>query len=265
MITRITNKKLAIWTGVLILLLIGTFFFICSTLTSIGEIMVLSVSSNGNYVISTSLQRKAILWDLRNHTYRVLDKQANIYSAYFVKNSSNYMWQHDPDNEVYIKNISGREIKRFNSGFPTYGQVITTDLENYFGSNEDWSVWRIRKGEKLLLKKGDGGFLGVGKLFNMTLTDDNTVLLFSGIGSDCDDYKNCLAIRPKDNLPVKPYDLEGVVLWNLNTAKPIWDFPGNVAKTIATISPDGKYVVSGDEQLSGDGYDLPSKLVYSTF
>ena len=44
-----------------------------------------------------------------------------------------------------------------------------------------------------------------------------------------------------------PDGLDGVILWNIETGKPIYELFGNAAKTYATIIPDGKYVVSGDE------------------
>jgi len=117
-----------------------------------GQIYVLSVSTDGNYAISTDWSRKAILWDLKKHKKKILDRTANIYSAYFIKNSDNFMWQHDTNNEVIIENVSGKIIKKFNPGFPTYGQVITSDLNNYIASNEAWDLYQIKNNHKQLIK-----------------------------------------------------------------------------------------------------------------
>ena len=42
-------------------------------------------------------------------------------------------------------------------------------------------------------------------------------------------------------------NLNNIVLWDTKTGSPIHKFSGNASKTYATLSPDGKYVVSGDE------------------
>ncbi|MGC3874086.1 hypothetical protein ACPF7Z_12540 [Halomonas sp. GXIMD04776] len=43
----------------------------------------------------------------------------------------------------------------------------------------------------------------------------------------------------------------GVFLWSLETLKPIAQFNGNSSKVDAAISPDGQWVVSGDENTIG--------------
>ena len=112
----------------------------------------------GNYAITTDLSRKAILWNLKTTTKKILDRTANIYSAYFIKNSDNLMWQHDSDNEVIIENTEGKIIKRFNPGFPTYGEVMTSNLKTYIASDEAWNLDEIAfennsAGFKTILKK----------------------------------------------------------------------------------------------------------------
>jgi WD40 repeat protein len=42
-------------------------------------------------------------------------------------------------------------------------------------------------------------------------------------------------------------NLNEVVLWNVNTVQPLQKFSGAGAKTIATLSPDNKYAIYGDE------------------
>ena len=100
-----TNMKKIIYIllGVL-LFLIGT-YFVYRSFYKAGQVYVLSLSTDGNYAISTNTGRTAILWDLKNHKKKTLDRTANIYSAYFIKNSDNFMWQHDTDNEVIIENV----------------------------------------------------------------------------------------------------------------------------------------------------------------
>ena len=217
----------------------------------IGQVMVVSVSSDGSYAVSTGLKRRTVLWDLQNHTKKILDKTANIYSAYFIKNTNNFMWQHDTDNEVIIENIDGKVIKRFNPGFPSYGEAITKDLKTYFGSNEKWDIYKIDFHKdvfkKMIMKKGlfAPDFIGAGKTFNFSFSPYGKYLLSCGFAGD----ESPLSAG-QGSLGDKPGSrslLAGIVLWDVESGKPIQKYFGNVGKTYATLSPDGKYVVAGDE------------------
>jgi len=98
------------------------------------------------------------------------------------------------------------------------------------------------------------GFLGSGKLLNLSLSSNNKFLLTSGDGSGAFGKIPLSAGRSAKQAAKKGYEvgmvnaslLEGVVLWDIQTGQPIRKFPGNLAQTIATISPNGKYIVSGD-------------------
>ncbi len=236
------KSKKWIFLTILFLILLISAYFIYARYKSVyqsGKVMVASVSSDGNYAITTDLSRKAILWNLKNHTKKILDRKANIYSAYFIKNSNNFMWQHDLNNEVIIENVSGKIIKKFNPGFPTYGQLISKDLKTYIASDEDWNVFMIRGDHKKQIMKDDGGFFGGGKLLNFSISPNEKYLLTSGLGIT--------------NLPADPIrqgvlqNLDGVTLWNYQTGDALKQYFGNMSKTFATLSPDGKYVVAGDE------------------
>ena len=142
------------------------------------------------------------------------------------------MWQ-DLNDIVHVQDINNKEILSFHN-FPTYGQVMTSDLK-YFASNENLDLYEnYGNNQKLVLSNGNqGGFIGLEKLLNLTLSNDNQLLLTSGSGGD---YQ-----------PQEFTNDDGVALWNVNTRLPIRKFPGNSAKTIATISTDNKYIISGDE------------------
>jgi len=221
-----------------------------------GKVMVASVSSDGQYAITTDLKRMAVLWNLKRHSYKILDRKANIYSAYFIKNSNNFMWQHDTNNEVIIKNVNGKVIKKFNPGFPTYGQVITSDLEHYVAGDQDWALYLGYSDTIKKIKLDEGGFLGGQKLQNITLSSDDHYFLTAGLGGGKEDAKYKLYTE-KDSLEknYNPYqkisNIEYVLLWDVETGRPIRGYFGNVAKTFATLSPDGQYVVAGDENIRG--------------
>ena len=218
-----------------------------------GKVMVTSVSSDGNYAITTDLSRKAVLWNLKKHTKKILDRKANIYSAYFIKNSNNFMWQHDADNQVIVENIDGKIIKKFNPGFPTYGQVITTDLKSYVAGDEDWQLFLMNKNKIRKIKLDKGGFLGGQKLQNITLSPNEKYFITSGLGSGKEYEKRHPLVTGFDSLSgnfdhTQKISLhEEVILWSLATGLPVRNYLGNVNKTFATLSPDGKYIVAGDE------------------
>ena len=209
--------------------------------------MVLSVSSDGNYAVTSNLNMQLVLWDIKNHTHKVIATNTNIYSACFIKSTHYFMWQNDDTNEVNIADTNGQIIQSFNPGFPTYGQVMTPDLQYYFASDEDWNIFMRTDGKMKLIKKDEAGFFGVGKLLNLTLSDDNKTLLISGQGESCEHGTICPSTVPDPKLAMIRNNLDGVVTWDVATGKPLRKFPGNASKTFATFSPDGKYIVSGDE------------------
>jgi WD40 repeat protein len=198
-----------------------------------GVTMVASVSSDGNYAVTSDMGKFLILWDLQNHKHKIISRNANIYSAYFIKNSNKFIWQDLRDN-VHVQDINGKEFLKFHS-FPTYGQVMTSDLKNYFSCNQNLDIFMgYGEHQHMLLTNGDqGGFLGSGKLLNFTLSNDNKFLLTAGEGG----FRHQTELDNDD----------GVTLWQADNGKAITKLPGNISKTFATLSPDEKYVVSGDE------------------
>lgn len=205
-----------------------------------GRIMVLSVSSDGNYVISSSVSQDIVLWNIPQKTYKVIANHANVYSAYFIKNSDDFIYQNDRSNKVYVMNVNGKTLKILNPGFPTYGEILTSDLSNYFAVNVHNEVFNLRNG---ILKKilyhycgsnyQDEGpvppkdmpytcfdFEGIGKLFNFTLSNNEKFYVTSGD----DEY----------------------YLWDASNASLIKDMVQNNGQTYATISPDNQTIISGD-------------------
>lgn len=214
-----------------------------------GCIMALSISSDGKYVISSSLSQHIVLWDIPHKTYKIIARHANIYSAYFIKNTDDFMYQSNRNNTVYVMNVAGETLKTIKPGFPTYGQILSRDLSNYFAVNVHNDVFNIRDGVKRQLLYSYCGpnyqttpppkgmpytcfdFPGIGKLFNLTLSTNENFFVTSGD----DEY----------------------YLWNARRASLIEDTVKDDGQTFATISPDDKYIISGD--LQNEGY------LYNTF
>lgn len=210
-----------------------------------GKIMVLSLSSNGRYVISTDMSRHAVLWDLKQHAHKVIGSKTNIYSAYFIKNTNDFMYQDDTNNKVIIRNTDGKIIKKLQPEFPTYGQVMTSDLQTYFASDNNFNIFKINNNKKNKIFSyycppdlpkplpkmnansiyGCMGFVAAGKLLNLTLTNQDKQLVGSSYGY--------------------------VLLWNTKTGELVSQIQKNSAQTFATVSPDNKYIISSDQMMRG--------------
>ena len=129
-----------------------------------GRAMVVSVSSNGRYVITSHLNKGIILWDIADKQHSVISKHGNIYSAYFIKNTPYYMWQ-DLQDVVHISDIRGNAIRQFKF-IPTYGQVMTSDLKHYFAADEHWNIYYWVGMQRRIVKRGYDfpSFIGQGNL-----------------------------------------------------------------------------------------------------
>lgn len=230
----------------LVLLLAGCRTDGQATLASPSIPMVVSVSADGKYAVSSHQDNRLILWDIKNRSKQVLADNANVYSAYFVKGREVIVWQ-DLDDVVYVQNLDGQIVESF-MHFPIYGHVLSGDLGRYVAGDATWNIF-FGHGEDLQPIKQDGNspsFFGTGKLINLTLSSDAQFLLSAGSGLDTRDKKPI-----QETSPVNPEQIfsnyAGVVLWELPSGRPLFKLSGNSVKTTATLSPDGKYVVGGSE------------------
>lgn len=191
--------KLFVFSLILMLVYALEFYLWPSMTKNEAYAMMVSISSDGKYAISTHINRFAILWDLKQHRYKIISRSANIYSAYFIKHSDNFIWQNNYNHKVYVENIQGKILKILHPGFATYGEVLSTDLNHYFAVDEESALFEIDQGQlkELLYYCGDnsspppkipkgtltecGGNLS--RLFHLKLSDDDHYLLAtSGAG-----------------------------------------------------------------------------------
>ena len=234
-----------------------------------GPAMVVSVSSDGRFALSSHRDNRIVLWDLGRKEKSLISDNANIYSAYFVRGTGLFLWQ-DLDDVVHIQGVDGEKVDSFHH-FATYGHVLSADLKDYVSSDATWGLFH-GWGDAMRPIKQDGqspSFLGQGKLLNLTLANAGNFLLSAGRGYDI-----------PDNLPITDHgavnpeqrysNYAGVVLWDLPSGRPLFKFPGNTVKTNATLSPDGQYIVSGCENgmsfvwktTSGELYPEPASLYH---
>ena len=219
--------------------------------------MVISVSTDGHYAIATNTNKQAILWDLKDHHYKIIFDDANIYSAYFIKNTDDFMYQNDKTNEVTVENVNGQIVKTFNPGFPVYSEVMTSDLTTYVASDENYQTYWFKNGLKKIIlyyfcstNFGDkippkgaaytcGGIEGLSKNLTFDISSNQKYLVGAGSGE--------------------------IFVWDLNSGHLLKHLIKNDAQTVAAISPDGSYALTADTDGNGVFYNLSSEKLLTTF
>jgi WD40 repeat protein len=223
--------------------------------------MIVSVSSDGNYAISNAGKR-IILWDIKNKQKKLISDNGNIYSPYFIKHTSYFMWQ-DLNNIVHIQNVNGKEILNF-ANFPVYGQVMTSDLKHYFASDVNWTIFsgfgNNQRQMKKFCSRETNSFYGYQKLFNLILSNNSKYLVSSGSDSDSEPISAgmCNEETTDENGFTAPVSslFNGTTMWDISTEKPLFKIYKLEGKSISAISPDEKYIVAGDENANLFVFDI---------
>jgi len=242
-------EKKRIWALLAPCLVLLAGYYVWSASNSALPVMTASVSSNGAYAITAHRDRKLILWDLDNKEREVVSREANIYSAYFVKEQPVFVWQ-NLGNIVKAQSLDGKTQQQFELDRPVYGHLMTKDLQTYYYSDDGWSLFRrSQDGMTETLKATDEkAFLGYHKLLNLSMDNSEQRLVSAGSGEPKGfepPYYKTLDEVLEDGANYE--NLYSVALWDLNSGEPTAKLNGNSSKTHATISPDGQWVISGDE------------------
>ncbi|MGM0825220.1 MAG: WD40 repeat domain-containing protein [Pseudomonadota bacterium] len=238
------RRKLA----VVVLLVISFSVWLWVTLTRLEPVTSLSASNDGRYVISAHEDGALVLWDIEAQQREQLAEDANLYSAYFIPEGDAFLWQ-DQEDVVYVQRVNGEVIEEFEH-FPTYGHVMSADRQHYLSSNKTWNIYHGH-GDALrpvLLDSKSPSFTGTGQVLNHSMGGD--FFVSGGSGSPGGELEDSPPVREEDDFRFSS-SYGGVTLWDIDTLEPVAKLPGNSSKTYATISPDGKWVVSGDENTIG--------------
>ena len=156
------NKLLKVLITVLLLIVIFIFYQYNRT----APIISLSVSTDGRYVISAHATEDAdrhkpigqlVLWDIEKKEKTILARNANAFSAFFIPDSHEFMWQ-DNKNIVHIQNVEGKEIENF-PHFQVKTHIMSADKQFYLSSNmEDNGQLYKGYGKDLVPVYTDGSF-----------------------------------------------------------------------------------------------------------
>ncbi len=241
------NKTLQIIV-ILFLSVLGVVFY---QYNRTDPIISLSVSTDGRYVISAHAPRKSdlyfpkgqlTLWDIEKKEKKILADNANAYSASFIPDSHEFMWQ-DDKKVVHIQNIDGQELEKFNH-FWVAGHLMSADKSFYLSTNEYGELYK-GYGEKLIPIYTDAI-----SILPLTLSMTKDYFLLSGnagLPENKPVAETNLTANPINPSESKKRSYDGVTLWDRHTLKPVARLWGNVGKTTGLISPDGNWVVTGDE------------------
>ena len=252
------NQLLKVLITVLLLIVIFIFYQYNRT----APIISLSVSTDGRYVISAHATEDAdrhkpigqlVLWDIEKKEKTILARNANAFSAFFIPDSHEFMWQ-DSKNIVHIQNVEGKEVTNFRH-FQVKTHIMSADKQFYLSSNmEDNGQLYKGYGEDLVPVYTDGGIpfpltLSMTKDYFLSATETCTTSPYPVVETN-------LTINPVNPDSSKRSSYTGVTLWDRHTLKPLARLYGNCGYTTGLISPNGDWVVTGGENLSNYMWEI---------
>jgi WD40 repeat protein len=213
-----------------------------------GRAMAVSVSADGRYALSAHGNNNIVLWNLEEQSSRVISENGNIYSASFSINSSVFVWQ-DQEGSVVVQEVDGEAFNAWDMP-DAYSISLSSSPDRVVLTDIGWGVHVATEEGIVSPKKSDGqAALGFGKSLNVELDGSGERFLTAGFGGPRDQQ---LDLEDQGNgYP----NLNGVALWGSQNGDAVHVLSGNSAKTHATFSPDGNYVVSVDENGKGFVWD----------
>ena len=229
--------------------LLKLFFLFGLLISTVGcsatsGVAALEVSSDGQYIITAHGRDELVLWDVAKKEKKLLAKNANPYSAYFIPDSHEFMWQ-DTNNVVHIQDVNGQEIKQF-SHFETEGHIITAD-KSFYLSADTWGKLYKGYGDNLVPIYTDEP-IAPSQPYTLSIHDNYILSTYNTItGRNDPPAETNLTANPVNPDIHKKSSYAGVTLWDKTTLKPIARLWGNSGRTTGRISPDGKWVVAGSD------------------
>ena len=238
----------------IILTLIITILFF-SVHAKTDPAMSVSVSTDGHYVVSGHVGRNAdpsnpigqlVLWDIEKKTKTVLSKNANAFSAMFIPDSHEFMWQDDKD-IIYMQNTDRQVIKSFQHPFTLQNHRITANKSFYLSAD---MYNHLYLGQEDALKPVYTDGAATSKPVDLSIVGD----YFLSVTPTCYGPNDPVAETNLTANPINPSvykksSYDGVTLWDKNTLKPVAKLNGNCGSTSGLISPDGKWVITGGENV----------------
>ena len=255
---RIRSLLMAKLVPVFLLVVVLSFISACVASSQMGSspdsAFVVDISTDGRFAISSHRDNRIILWDIEGRGAEVISERGNIFSATFSRDSLHYAWQ-DGEGRVSVVDLDGDEL--MSVILPdAYSMGFTTSPTRVFLTDIDWSV-HVHDGQRLVSPRvsDSRATLGLGKSFTVEVDYVGDRFLTAGFGGSV--HEDLVLEEQTDGYS----GLSSLVIWDGETGVPTHHLPGNSAKTHATFSPDGNYVVSVDENGLGFVWEAEAGVV----
>jgi hypothetical protein len=229
----------------------------------VDNVVMLSLSSDGKYAVTTNMDNRAYIWKINQQAHRRIGvKPVNTYSAYFIPQSQNILIQNAETNEVYIEDIAGNVIKTINPGFQVFGEAISSDLKTYIAADESYNVYKF----DLETQKRQQLFVSWCDVKGTSSTYDKDNPYYGDLPNGCAGFSGSLPnfTFTKDNQYLVFNAGEPITIWNLS--ENTWDQVDKTAWPNETsITPDNQSLfVVGKNQL-GYKYEFSTKTSSPVF
>ncbi|MFZ7344669.1 WD40 repeat domain-containing protein, partial [Avibacterium volantium] len=166
-------------------------------------------------------------------------------SAMFIPNSHEFMWQDEKD-IIYTQNVEGKIITQFQHPFTVQNHRITADKTFYLSADYNNDLY-LGYGENMKTIYNDGA--SISKPVDLSIVGDFFLSVTAPCSFSDKPAETNLTEPPINPSSRKKSSYDGVTLWDKNTLKPIAKLYGNCGKSSGLISPDGKWVIAGGENL----------------
>lgn len=219
------------WLKRLALLLISLSSFFLTDDTSLppdSPIVSLSMSADGRYVVTAQANGHVTLFDIEHGSQARLTQHARPATVKFIHDTHVLVWQ-NTHNTVLIKTINDQLLDAIHLPMPLNNLVMTADLQQGFFVDQQWNLFHLTKTQWRLISPGHV----TQRFMHLQLSADDKYLVTAGF----DHFSQ----------PNPPSAMTGAVLWTVadGTAKRMMQ--PHDGMVFATISPDSRYTVSGDE------------------
>ncbi|QEO57023.1 WD40 repeat domain-containing protein [Francisella marina] len=210
---------------------------------------ILSVSTDGKYVVSANNDGNVYLYDLNNKSIKkISNKTVNVFSANFIKDTHDFIYQTYNDNVVYIINADTlKTIKSFTGQKNSVMQTVNKDLNTYaFATWNGYINIAQIKGDKL------GHIYSYGNQFmNM---DSKLIPTF---------YKNKL-ITTTGSGSLLIFNIDEIFnSENKDNPKNQIEIHKNSGAVMSAIDPNGEFVYTADSSRVGIAYNLDTQKLIS--
>ncbi|WP_049371323.1 hypothetical protein, partial [Haemophilus parainfluenzae] len=164
----------------------------------------------------------------------------------FIPDSHEFMWQDDKD-IIYMQNTDRQVIKSFQHPFTLQNHRITANKSFYLSAD---MYNHLYLGQEDALKPVYTDGAATSKPVDLSIVGD----YFLSVTPTCYGPNDPVAETNLTANPINPSvykksSYDGVTLWDKNTLKPVAKLNGNCGSTSGLISPDGKWVITGGENV----------------